>query len=127
MSGLHQASTETVGGSGRDHMKLRNLDEAWTTANGHHIFYRRSSDPLQSSPPALVHISGVGMSGTYMLPTADILAEEWQTFVPDLPGLGRSPAGKHPTTIESLADRLAISLMRSAFLGQRSLETRWDV
>ena len=54
--------------------------------------------------PPLVHISGVGMSGTYMLPTADRLAAKWQTLVPDLPGVGRSTGGTTTATIESLAD-----------------------
>ena len=39
---------------------------------------------------AMVHVHGFGISGTYLEPTAALLAPHYRTFVPDLPGMGRS-------------------------------------
>ncbi|ACQ78350.1 alpha/beta hydrolase fold protein [Beutenbergia cavernae DSM 12333] len=38
----------------------------------------------------IVHVHGFGVSGVSLMPTAELLADRWTTFVPDLPGHGRS-------------------------------------
>jgi pimeloyl-ACP methyl ester carboxylesterase len=34
----------------------------------------------------MMHLHGFGLSGRYLLPTAELLAGEFRTLVPDLPG-----------------------------------------
>lgn len=38
----------------------------------------------------MMHLHGFGLSGRYLLPTANLLADDFHTLVPDLPGFGRS-------------------------------------
>ncbi len=71
--------------------------------NDHRVFYRRSTRPFPETSTTLIHLHGVGMSGTYMTPTADALAADYRSFVPDLPGFGRSAKTGVPPTIEGLA------------------------
>src|SRR5690349_660164 len=56
------------------------------------------------APVVLVH--GFGVSGTYMLPLAEALAERFSVFVPDLPGYGRSEHPDTPLGVAALADAL---------------------
>ncbi|MEF2977197.1 alpha/beta fold hydrolase [Subtercola sp. YIM 133946] len=52
----------------------------------------------------MVHVHGFGLSGRYLLPTAELLKDDFHTYVPDLPGFGRS--GKPPKSLDvaGLAD-----------------------
>ncbi|HYI54176.1 MAG TPA: alpha/beta hydrolase [Microlunatus sp.] len=56
--------------------------------DGTNVFYRASRRP--SGGPAMMHLHGFGLSGRYLVPTAERLGDEFQTYVPDLPGFGRS-------------------------------------
>lgn len=38
----------------------------------------------------MMHVHGFGLSGHYLLPTAELLDGDFHTLVPDLPGFGRS-------------------------------------
>jgi pimeloyl-ACP methyl ester carboxylesterase len=69
------------------------------------VFYRASTEPPEG--PAMVHVHGFGISGTYLLPTAGLLADEYPTWVPDLPGYGRSDNPPRLLGIPALADALA--------------------
>lgn len=81
------------------------LEDRWVIADGTPVFVRVGEpDP---SAPAVVHLHGFAISGRYMLPTAELLADEFRTYVPDLPGFGRSPRPKGPLTIPDLADHVA--------------------
>ena len=91
------------------------LVESWTEIGGVPVFYRES--PENSDRRAMVHVSGFGLSGSYLLPTAERLAADFHTLVPDLPGSGRSGRPKPPLGMEGLADALA------AFLDDRGVET----
>jgi len=64
------------------------LAERWTTVDGVDVFYRESANPPNAR--VLTHLHGFGLSGRYLLPTAELLADEFHTLVPDLPGFGRS-------------------------------------
>ncbi|GAA1951933.1 alpha/beta hydrolase [Agromyces allii] len=78
------------------------------------MFYRESPQPPEA--PVMLHVHGFGLSGRYLLPTAERLAGEYHTLVPDLPGFGRS--GK-------VADALDVpDLARAAvrFLDDRGVE-----
>jgi pimeloyl-ACP methyl ester carboxylesterase len=72
------------------------LAERWTTIDGVDVFYRESPEPPDA--PVMMHLHGFGLSGRYLLPTAELLADEFHTFVPDLPGFGRS--GKAPDRMD---------------------------
>lgn len=64
------------------------LAERWTMIDGVDVFYRESANPPEAR--VMTHLHGFGLSGRYLLPTAELLADEFHTFVPDLPGFGRS-------------------------------------
>ena len=72
------------------------LAERWTTVDGIDVFYRESRDPPDA--PVMLHLHGFGLSGRYLLPTAELLSDEFHTLVPDLPGFGRS--GKAPDALD---------------------------
>lgn len=72
------------------------LAERWTTVDGIDVFYRESPSPPDA--PAMMHVHGFGLSGRYLLPTAERLADQFHTLVPDLPGFGRS--GKSPSGLD---------------------------
>ncbi|WP_137843436.1 alpha/beta fold hydrolase [Microbacterium sp. 2FI] len=82
------------------------LAERWTSVDGIDVFFRES--PRQ--PPgarAMVHVHGFGLSGRYLLPTAERLAGEYRTYVPDLPGFGRSGRRRDMLDIPDLAHATA--------------------
>src|SRR5690606_32567030 len=64
------------------------LAERWTMIDGVDVFYRESANPPDAR--VMTHLHGFGLSGRYLLPTAELLADEFHTYVPDLPGFGRS-------------------------------------
>lgn len=91
------------------------LAERWTTVGGVDVFYRESTNPSDSR--VMTHLHGFGLSGRYLLPTAELLADEFHTFVPDLPGFGRS--GKQGAALD-IPD-LAHAAVR--FLDDRGVKT----
>jgi pimeloyl-ACP methyl ester carboxylesterase len=64
----------------------------------------------------MMHIHGFGLSGRYLLPTAELLAGEFRTLVPDLPGFGRSQRVPGALDVPDLADAAA------RFLDDRGIE-----
>jgi pimeloyl-ACP methyl ester carboxylesterase len=91
------------------------LAEHWTMIDGVDVFYRESANPPDAR--VMTHVHGFGLSGRYLLPTAELLADEFHTYVPDLPGFGRS--GKHGAALD-IPD-LAHAAVR--FLDDRGVET----
>ena len=65
----------------------------------------------------MMHVHGFGLSGRYLLPTAELLAEEFHTLVPDLPGFGRSGGANYRLDVPDLAHAAA------AFLDDRSIRS----
>ena len=65
----------------------------------------------------MAHLHGFGLSGSYLLPTAELLADEFHTLVPDLPGFGRSGKARASLDIPDLAHAAA------RFLDDRGIET----
>jgi pimeloyl-ACP methyl ester carboxylesterase len=55
----------------------------------------------------MLHLHGFGLSGRYLLPTAERLADEFHTLVPDLPGFGRSGRPVDPLDVPDLAHAAA--------------------
>jgi len=83
------------------------LREITAELDGLRFFYRASAVPAPSGAPTMIHVHGFGISGTYMTPTAARLAPFYPTYVPDLPGFGRSQHPTHPLGIPALADAVA--------------------
>ncbi len=65
------------------------LRSGWVIVDGLPMFHRFCLDAGPDAD-AMVHVHGFGISGTYLEPTAALLAPHYRTFVPDLPGMGRS-------------------------------------
>ena len=85
------------------------------------VFHRMC---LQAGPEAaaIVHVHGFGISGTYLEPTAALLASRYRTYVPDLPGMGRSMRPAEPLDVPGLAQALvsycdAVGVERATFVG----------
>lgn len=92
------------------------LAERWTTVDGLDVFYRESPDPAPGAP-VMMHVHGFGLSGHYLLPTAERLDTDFHTLVPDLPGFGRSGRrSRRELDVPDLADAAA------RFLDDRRVE-----
>ncbi|MGD9711835.1 MAG: alpha/beta fold hydrolase [Thermomicrobiales bacterium] len=103
-------------------MRLTHLEDSWILVNGLPVLVRQTKRGDRPDAPVLIHLHGVGMSGTYMLPAADALAGEFRTNVPDLPGFGRSVKTGIPPTVEGLATSTrdvmdALSVDRATLIG----------
>lgn len=81
------------------------LTDRWEIVRGEPMFLR-VAEPAPDAP-VILHLHGFAISGSYMIPTADLLAGDFRTYVPDLPGFGRSLPPSHPLTIPELADSAA--------------------
>jgi pimeloyl-ACP methyl ester carboxylesterase len=79
------------------------------------VFYRESVDP-PADARVIMHVHGFGMSGRYLLPTAERLQSEFHTLVPDLPGFGRSGKSRDMLAVPDLARAAA------RFLDDRGIE-----
>jgi pimeloyl-ACP methyl ester carboxylesterase len=84
------------------------LVDRWVIARDQPIFYRLAEP--EGCERTILHLHGFAISGSYMVPTAQTLSGEFRTYVPDLPGFGRSVPPDHPQTIADLADTVAAFL-----------------
>lgn len=91
------------------------LAEKWTRIDGVDVFYRESPH-APADARVMAHVHGFGLSGRYLLPTAERLADEFRTYVPDLPGFGRSGRRTDMLDIPDLA------LAARDFLDDRGVE-----
>ena len=96
------------------------LTPTWEIVRGEPMFVRVA----EPTPDArvILHLHGFAISGSYMVPTAELLAGDFRTYVPDLPGFGRSLPPSHPLTIPELADSAAdlldtVGIERATVLG----------
>lgn len=90
----------------------------WTYVHGLPMFAKVAT--CGGPPVVLVH--GVGMSGRYLMPTAALLAKDFNVYVPDLPGFGRSGKPERTLDLGELTDWLVawmdeIGLEQPAMLG----------
>ena len=83
------------------------LEGRWSLVRGTPVYHRARE---VEGAPTILHLHGFAISGSYMVPTAGLLADEFTTYVPDLPGFGRSPRPDHVLTIPELADSAAAFL-----------------
>ncbi|HEU5485455.1 MAG TPA: alpha/beta hydrolase [Microlunatus sp.] len=107
--GSRQLSPLPPQGSGADRIPGRipvsPLRPEWLVVDHLPMFHRVHISAGQSGDP-LVHVHGFGISGTYLEPTAALLAARHQTFVPDLPGMGRSLRPRRGLDLAGLAAAL---------------------
>jgi pimeloyl-ACP methyl ester carboxylesterase len=85
------------------------------------MFHRSCVDAGSAARP-IVHVHGFGISGTYLEPTAARLAPRHRTYVPDLPGMGRSVRPERALDLPGLARALiaycdAVGVERATFVG----------
>ena len=80
--------TKTSGLTRRRQRPASSLADGWTTVDDVRVFYRESRQPPAAD--VMMHLHGFGLSGRYLVPTAERLANDFHTYVPDLPGFGRS-------------------------------------
>jgi pimeloyl-ACP methyl ester carboxylesterase len=97
------------------------LVPGWLIVDGIPMYHRRCVSAGDDAP-AIVHVHGFGISGTYMEPTARLLTQRYRTYVPDLPGHGRSMRPDHPVDLPALARSLiaycdAVGVERATFVG----------
>ncbi|SDZ06809.1 Lysophospholipase, alpha-beta hydrolase superfamily [Herbiconiux ginsengi] len=90
------------------------LAERWTVVDDVDVFYRESPEP--PAAPVMMHLHGFGLSGRYLLPTAERLRDEFHILVPDLPGFGRSGRPSEPLDVPELAHAA------TRFLDDRGIE-----
>jgi pimeloyl-ACP methyl ester carboxylesterase len=101
------------------------LSDRWSLVDGLHLFSRVCETARDGDTPPLVHIHGFAISGRYLEPTAIALASRYPTYIPDLPGYGRSQKPWRPLDIPRLAEALAgyldvMALPRVVLVGNSS-------
>ncbi len=92
------------------------LKDVWTIFDGLPLLYRTNATPPPEGARTIIHIHGFAISGRYLLPAARLLAGEYRTFVPDLPGFGRSHHPARPLTIDQLGEAVV------RFMDQQGIE-----
>ncbi len=102
-------------------MTVDPLERGWLIVQGFPMYHRecRIAGP---DAPAMVHVHGFGISGTYLEPTAAVLTSRFRTFVPDLPGMGRSMRHDRPLDLPGLARALvsycdSVGVEKATFVG----------
>jgi len=105
---LRSASGRSAGTPRRSASPDGALAERWVTVDGIEVYHRESAAPVNG--PVMTHLHGFGLSGRYLLPTAEALAGDFHTLVPDLPGFGRSGNPATPLGIVGLAHAAAAFL-----------------
>jgi hypothetical protein len=93
----------------------------WTRVNGLRMHALISVDSASPGAQTIVLVHGSGLSGRYMIPTAERLALDFRVYVPDLPGFGDSDKPSQVFNVPELADWLsewltASNLDRAALL-----------
>jgi 2-hydroxy-6-oxonona-2,4-dienedioate hydrolase len=101
---------------------LGTLRHTWTDVNGLRMHSLVSLDPVPPDASVIVLVHGSGLSGRYMIPTAQQLTADFRVYVPDLPGFGDSGKPQKVLDVPELADWLAawihaIGLERASLLG----------
>jgi pimeloyl-ACP methyl ester carboxylesterase len=97
------------------------LEPGWVIVGGLPIYHRARVHPSPAAT-SIVHVHGFGISGTYLEPAAAVLARRHSCFVPDLPGMGRSPRPDERLDLPGLTHALvgycdAIGVDRATFVG----------
>ena len=104
--GRRDCRPQAGGGECRRLTVARPSTERWAIVRGEPMFLR-VAEPTPEAP-VILHLHGFAISGSYMTPTAALLADDFRTYVPDLPGIRPEPAARPiRSTIPELADSAA--------------------
>lgn len=100
---------------------LAPLEGRFVDVDGNH-FYHRVCERAGASAPAVVHLHGFGISGSYLEPTAIKLVDQARQYIPDLPGTGGSGQPAHTPGIQSSTNSLvrycdAVDIEKATFVG----------
>jgi 2-hydroxy-6-oxonona-2,4-dienedioate hydrolase len=82
------------------------LTSRWGRIHGYHLYTKASVAEATGTRPAVALVHGLSVSHRYWTPTAELLADHFEVFMPDLPGFGNSEKPKKILTIPQLADVL---------------------
>ncbi len=84
---------------------MAETDFTWNSVlvDGNWIRYRVGG-PVDAPP--MIHQHGFAISGSYLMPTAELLTDSFRVYLPDLPGFGRSPKPRDALSIEELGTAL---------------------
>lgn len=82
------------------------LTSRWARINDLHIHTKASVAEATGRRPTVALVHGLSVSHRYWTPTAELLADHYEVFMPDLPGFGLSEKPRHILTIAELADTL---------------------
>ena len=82
---------------------MADSDFTWNAVRvGSNWIHYRVGGPVDAPP--MIHVHGFGISGNYLMPTAELLTDSFRVYVPDLPGFGRSPKPPQQLSIEQLGN-----------------------
>lgn len=96
------------------------FEERWVTAGARRMFAR--AGPTVPGRDAVVLVHGFIIAGGVYEHVAPLLANDFNVFVPDLPGYGRSEQPPRPLDVPALADAMvawmdAVGLGRALLVG----------
>jgi 2-hydroxy-6-oxonona-2,4-dienedioate hydrolase len=102
--------------------RIRELVSLWSDVDGCILHSRASNLPQSSAPLPVVCVHGFGISSSYFVPLAELLATEFNVYAPDLPGHGRSQSPAMPFDIPQMANALVrwmdvVGLRRASVVG----------
>jgi len=86
--------------------RIRELASVWSNVDGCIMHARSSRLPQKTATLPIVCVHGFGISSSYFVPAAELLAAEFDVYAPDLPGHGCSQTPARPLDIPSMADAL---------------------
>src|SRR4051794_2933466 len=96
---------------------MRELRSSWYHVDGLRIHARSAGDP---GAPPIVLIHGWGVSSSYFVPFAEMLAPRFRVYSPDLPGHGYSGSATMPLDVAGLTTAL-LDWMDAAGIGRAIL------
>lgn len=100
---------------------LEPLEGRFIDVDGSHMFHR-VCERAGPAAPAVVHLHGFGVSGSYLEPTAVKLVDRAQHYIPDLPGTGASAQPTETPDIRGSMHALlrycdAVGIEQATFVG----------
>ena len=57
------------------------LSEKWIILDGLPLFFRFADQAAGTGATPIIHVHGFGISGRYLVPTAELLAPQFPTYV----------------------------------------------
>ncbi len=98
------------------------MESKWAQVGNYSLHYRVPRDQPGQDSPTIVMVHGLVVSSRYMVPTALELAPYCRTYIPEMPGFGKSEKPDHYQNLDEMADTLAawmtaVGLQQAILLG----------